>query len=99
MKKLILLLFIPLVFTCSSDNDSTCLTCTNVDFYTTPWGSNGDTVHCNEDLIVCEGDTFSSLCFVGANITIGDGTWPLESWEIDSLKSFYESNGASCYLE
>ena len=76
MKKLILLLFIPLVFTCSSDNDSTCLTCTNVDFYTTPWGSNGDTVHCNEDLIVCEGDTFSSLCFVGANITIGDGTWP-----------------------
>jgi hypothetical protein len=98
MKKLILLLFIPLVFTCSSD-DSKCLTCTNVDFYTTPWGENGDTFHCNEDLIVCEGDTLSSVCFVGANIWGGDGTDPLESWEIDAIKSFYESNGASCYLE
>ena len=96
MKKLILLLFIPLIFTCSSDsdNDSTCLTCTNVDFYVvTPSGS---TYNCNEDLLVCEGYAMASVCFGG---NVSSLATPLESWEIDAIKSFYESNGASCSLE
>ena len=95
MKRLILLLFITLVFACSDDNDSTCLTCTNVDFYIETLG--GSTINCNEDLIVCEGDNTASLCF-GPNVS-GTSSTPLESWEIDAIKSFYESNGASCSLE
>ena len=99
MKKLILLLlFIPLVFACSSDsdNDSTCLTCTNVDFDVEPY-NDGTLYPCYEDLEVCEGDYSAALCF-GPNVSSSAGT-PLESWEIDAIKSFYESNGASCSLE
>ena len=95
MKKLILLLFIPIVFACGDDDGSTCLTCTNVDFYTE--SINGTTVHCNEDLIVCEGEYIAATCF-GPNVG-NTSSIPLESWEIDNIKSFYESNGASCNLE
>ena len=95
MKKL-LYLFLVITVACSSEDDSKCLTCTNVDFDVEPY-NDGTLYPCNEDLKVCEGENRAAHCF-GPDVSGFAGT-PLEYWEIDNIKSFYESNGASCYLE
>ena len=98
MKKLILLLFIPLVFACD-DEDVRCLSCTNMDFdiYTLD-GSFYANCSNLEGESICTDTYTNDMCFLNvAEISIEDGD--LELWQLQRLKNHFESYGANCMIE
>ena len=94
MKKLILLLFITIVFNCSSDNENEiCLTCTEADFINI---SAGTEYNCNYDIEVCVGAVMASVCFPPS---ISGFASELNIDDINAIKLLWEENGANCTLD
>jgi hypothetical protein len=95
MKKLVYLFFALLIFACSSDDSTTCLVCTDMNF-TIVSPTSGTTFSCDdfEGEEICEGETRDALCF-----SIPARNEPLTMVQLNKIKLFWESKGATCIFK
>ena len=83
MKKLLMILTIPLFIAC---NDETCLKCTNIDYM------QGTRECVFEEVTLCIGESRGNICWPGIN----SPTPPISKEQLDNVEKLWVKEGAIC---